>query len=441
MEVETLASNTMIRGGVAFVLQPVLERFLGSDLGPVGLRCWDGSRLGPEDARATIVVNRPSALRRILWAPGEIGLARAYVSGDLDVEGDIFALLELRDRLDPAKALRSLTTPGGMATALLAALKLGAIGLAPPPPPEEARLSGRLHSRSRDAAAISHHYDVGNDFYRLVLGRTMTYSCAYWKDGVESLDDAQIAKYDLICKKLNLQPGMRLLDVGCGWGGLAVHAAANYGATVVGITLSREQEALAKQHAEDQGVSHMVEFRLQDYREVGDGPFDAIASVGMFEHVGIAKARQYFRNLARLLKAGGRLMNHAISRPHPDQNTAIAPKSFVARYVFPDAELIEVGNVVSAMQAMGLEVRDVESLREHYAKTLRAWVANLEAGWEEAIQLVSPARARIWRLYMAGSALGFESNRISIHQVLATKPDPMGKSHMPLTRRWLIPAM
>jgi cyclopropane-fatty-acyl-phospholipid synthase len=420
---------------VADVLRPLLTSLLGGEP-PVAVRCWDGSELGPPDSPATIVLRSPRALRRLLFAPNELGLGRAYVAGELDIEGDIFAALALRDRFGPPDRHVDLTLDLRSRLRLLGvAQRLGVLGLPLPPPPEEARLRGKLHSRRRDATAIAHHYDVSNDFYRLVLGETMTYSCAYFPDPSMTLDDAQRAKHELVCRKLGLRPGMRMLDVGCGWGEMAVHAAQHHGATTVGITLSRPQVDRAAKRVAEAGVADRVEIRLLDYRDVTDGPFDAIASIGMFEHVGRAQLERYFRTLFGLLKPGGRLLNHAISRvagrPGVDKH------SFISRYVFPDGELHEVGAVVTTMQSLGFEVRDVESLREHYALTLRQWVANLERSWEQAVALAGPARARIWRLYMAGSALGFEAGRINVHQVLGVKPGSDGSSGMPPTRAGL----
>ncbi len=421
----------------AEVLEPLLERLFR---GPVPLRMyfWDGSELGPDSA-TTIRLHSPTALRRLMWAPGELGLARAYVSGDIQLEGSIFELLALRDQfVDADGAVGEIGFNARLLPQLWrSARQLGVVGPPPPPPAEEARLHGLRHVRSRDAKAISHHYDVGNDFYRLVLGPSLTYSCAYWADDDFDLADAQTAKYELISRKLDLRPGMRLLDVGCGWGGMVLHAAQHHGVDAVGVTLSHEQARLARERVHEAGLDDRIEIRVQDYRDVSDGPFDAISSIGMFEHVGVSKAEEYFHDLHGLLAPGARLLNHAISRPTPAGRTAIAPRSFMARYVFPDAELLEVGTVVSAMQRQELEVRDVESLREHYARTLRVWVDNLEHEWERAQQLVGPARARIWLLYMAGSALGFEEGRIAIHQVLAVRPTATGASGVPATRSWL----
>ncbi len=420
---------------VAAQLQPVVRSLLGSDPA-VALRFWDGSALGPDPAGspATLVVRSSRALRYLLWSPGELGLARAYVAGDIDIEGDVYAALDLRRLMAADDAGLTLRFgPRGIAHLARAAARTGALGLPPSPPPEEIHLRGRRHVRARDAGAIRSHYDVGNDFYRLVLGSTMTYSCAYWDDGCDSLDAAQEAKYEHICRKLGLRPGMRLLDVGCGWGGMVLHAAREHGVDAVGITLSAAQQELATARVRAAGLSGRVEIRLQDYRDVQDGPFDAISSIGMFEHVGESRLAEYAGVLLRNLRPEGRLLNHGISRPAGDGG--ITERSFINRYVFPDGELHEVGRVVSVLQQAGFEVRDVESLREHYARTLRSWVANLEANWEEAVGLAGAARARIWRLYMAGCALNFEQGRTMIHQVLGVRTPPGGSSGMAPTRR------
>lgn len=420
-------------------IRPLVHALLGGDP-PITIELWDGSRLGPppQASPAVVRVRHRRALRRLMWQPNELGLGRAYVAGEIDVEGDIFAALALRDRLaDAGDRARIGADRAFWREALKAALRTGAVGPPPRRPPEEARLRGRRHSPARDAAAIRHHYDVSNDFYRLVLGETMTYSCAYWVTEGTSLDDAQRAKYELVCRKLGLAPGMRLLDVGCGWGGMVLHAAREHGVRAVGITLSPAQQEWAAKRVADAGLADRVEVRLQDYREVTDGPYDAISSIGMFEHVGLERLQEYFSRLFALLRYGGRLLNHGISRPRPGP-AGFDPHSFIDHYVFPDGELHEVGTVVTTMQSLGFEVRDVESLREHYGRTLRAWVANLEANWEAAVRAAGPGRARVWRLYMAASALNFEANRTSVHQVLAVKPDPDGASGMPATRHGFV---
>ncbi|HLY84093.1 MAG TPA: cyclopropane-fatty-acyl-phospholipid synthase family protein [Acidimicrobiales bacterium] len=422
-------------------LASLIESLLGSDT-PVAIEGYDGSRIGPADARATIVLRSPDAVVRIVQNPGELGFARAYVTGELDVEGDMFEALSLRDllpkiQLGPAQWLQAAQLAG---RAVLHRL---------PTPPEEAHLRGRRHSRQRDRAAVSHHYDVSNEFYRLFLGPSMTYSCALWSSPKATLEDAQAAKYDLVCHKLDLRPGQRLLDVGCGWGGMVTHAAGHYGAEAVGVTLSARQVEWASKAIAEAGMASDVVVRLQDYRDIADGPYDAISSIGMFEHVGVARLREYFAHLYELVEPGGRVLNHGISRqpaptsparvrlPAPVQ-ARISPHtsrdSFLDRYVFPDGELHEVGSVVSVMQEVGFEVRHVESLREHYALTLRAWVANLESHWDEAVETVGAGRARVWRLYMAASALNFEAGRTSIHQVLAVRPED-GRSGIPLRPR------
>jgi cyclopropane-fatty-acyl-phospholipid synthase len=419
----------------------------GSDR--IAVRAYDGSRAGPVDAAATVVVRDQQALSRVLLRPGELGLARAYVSGELDVEGDLYAALERSAEL-PALW----RDPKWLAS--LAALVGRALRDRPQPPPEEVRLRGLRHTKRRDASAVSHHYDVSNEFYGLVLGPAMTYSCALFERPGDSLEQAQANKHELICRKLGVGEGTRLLDVGCGWGSLLLHAASKHGVQGVGVTISRQQVELAAKRIADAGLHDRLEIRLQDYRDTDDGPFDAISSVGMFEHVGSARFGQYTNRLFELLKPGGRLLNHAISRPA----TTVAPplravrtrarrvgtaagvisttrirSPFMQRYVFPDAELLEVGSVVTTLQEGGFEVRHVESLREHYALTLRRWVANLEGSWDHAVSEVGEARARIWRLYMAASALGFERNGISVHQVLAVKPEN-GHSGLPLRPRF-----
>ncbi|MET7640357.1 cyclopropane-fatty-acyl-phospholipid synthase family protein [Streptomyces sp. NPDC005438] len=424
-------------------LAAVAERLLDGSL-PVRIRAWDRSEAGPPDA-PTLVVRHPRALRRFLWRPGELGLARAWVAGEVDVDGDLYEALEVlagplweRDsESSPARSLGEQARDPQVRSALRELIALAGPWPPPPPPPEEVRARvGPRHSRNRDRRAIGHHYDVGNDFYRLVLGESMVYSCAYWTPGGD-LERAQRDKLDLVCRKLGLEEGTRLLDVGCGWGALLIHAAREYGVTGVGVTLSREQARWARKSLAEEGLADRVEIRVQDYRDVDDGPYDAIASIGMAEHVGVRRYREYAQVLHQLLAPGGRLLNHQIARPPEPPGRPHQLDPFIDSYVFPDGELSPVGSTVSALESVGFEVRDLESLREHYALTLRQWVRNLEADFTRAARLTTPGRARVWRLYMAASALAFERRRIGVNQILAVRPDPDGHSGLPLrTRDW-----
>jgi cyclopropane-fatty-acyl-phospholipid synthase len=411
-----------------FGVAAAIGRLLGGDL-PIAVECYDGSRVGPDDSASTLVVRSPLALRYALTAPGELGFARAYVSGELDVDGDIFDVLALRDHMPDVRL--------GAGDWLELARIAGSAGLRPlAPPPEEARLHGRRHTKARDAAAIAHHYDVSNDFYRMVLGPSMTYSCGVWTSPTGTLEDAQAAKHELVCRKLALQPGMRMLDIGCGWGSMAIHAARFHGVRAVGVTLSQQQAEWARRAARQAGLAGRVEIRIQDYRDVHDGAFDAISSIGMFEHVGASRLDEYFATLRRLVQPGGRVLNHGIARPSPEgARPRFVRRGFIDRYVFPDAELHEVGRVMSRIQLAGFEARHAEGLREHYALTLRAWVRNLEASWAQAIAEVGAGRARVWRLYMAASAMNFETGRTQIHQVLAVRDD-QGESGFALRPDW-----
>ncbi|MCX5524540.1 cyclopropane-fatty-acyl-phospholipid synthase family protein [Streptomyces bobili] len=421
-------------------LHALVQQLLGAPF-PVRVRAWDGSLAGPPDAPTLVVRNR-RAVRRLLFKPGELGLARAWVSGDLDVEGDLYQALDLISgqvwqRDDDARTLTEALRDPGFRAAVRGLLKLAGPPLPPAPPREEVRRTTHLHTRRTDRRAISHHYDVGNDFYEIVLGPSMVYSCAYWESADSTLEDAQRDKLELVCRKLGLTPGQRLLDVGCGWGSMAIHAAREHGVSVVGITLSQEQAAYARKRVADAGLTDRVEIRVQDYRDVADGPYDAISSIGMAEHVGADKYLEYAGVLHALLKPGGRLLNHQIARrPHHDE-TAYEVDEFIDAYVFPDGELAPLGSTVTQLERAGFEVRDVESIREHYALTLRHWVSRLEDDWRRAVRLTSAGRARVWRLYMAASALAFEQQRIGVNQVLAVRPPPSGASGLPLrSRTW-----
>lgn len=419
--------------GVAARLAEALAIVLGTEDIPLRLQAWDGSKAGPS-GEPLIIFRSRRALRRILWSPGQLGLSRAYVAGEIDAPGDVFetfsALSAAGKFAEPGPFRKP--TARELGTIFSTALRLGALGPNPAPPPEEARIvraGRRRHSKKRDAAAISHHYDVGNDFYALVLGPSMVYSCAVWDHEGTGLDAAQEAKLDLVCRKLGLQPGMRVLDVGCGWGSFALHAARQYGVDVVGVTLSAEQAALAGKRAADAGLTDRVAIRVQDYRDVDDGPYDAISSIGMSEHVGREQMPTYVSQLHGLLRPGGRLLNHAISwnagLTDPD------PDSFIPRYVFPDGEMLSLAETVGALESGGFEVLDVEALRRHYALTLRAWVQNLEENWSQAVQAAGEGRARVWRLYMAASALGFEDGLTGVNQVLVQRT---GGTKPPLRR-------
>jgi cyclopropane-fatty-acyl-phospholipid synthase len=417
---------------------------------PFRVEAYDGSVAEPTVVSSansvTLKIISRDAISRILTHPGELGLARAYVVGDIDVDGDLDPIFDLK-----LPALRHLLNARNIRSLLSV---VGTSAIRPLAPPSiEARPRGVMHSKSRDRQSVTHHYDVSNRFYEMVLGPSMTYSCAVFATPEDTLEQAQARKVDLVARKLDLQPGMRLLDVGCGWGAMAIHAARHYGASVVGVTLSEPQRRYATEQAKLAGVSDLVEFRLQDFREVKDGPFDAVSSIGMSEHVGRKSLASYSQIIWDQLKPGGRFLNHAIGRPvsydedpQPSQVSELSRQmqialgmrgpsktgsSFIDRYVFPDGELHEVGTMVSMFQAHGFEVRHVESLREHYALTLRRWVDNLVKRFDEAVEEVGVERARVWRLYMAGSAVGFERHHLEIHQILNVRPAD-GKSEMPL---------
>ncbi|MGC5163464.1 class I SAM-dependent methyltransferase [Rhodococcus sp. DT1] len=421
-------------------VRDAFEKILGIPV-PVRVRCWDGSVSGP-DSPATVVFRNRRAIRRVLWSPGELGLVRAYIAGDLEIDGDVYALLSLPGLVnrvgafDVRDARRALGGVWELA-------RLGGVGLRPRPPAVEVpRRRGIKHSRARDASSVSHHYDVGNAFYRIFLGPSMVYSCAYWDETADGLDAAQHAKLDLVCRKLGLRPGMRLLDVGCGWGSMAIHAARHYGVDVVGVTLSREQAAWARKAAAEAGLSDRLEFRVQDYRDVDDGPFDAISSIGMSEHVGDAALPTYAATLHGLLRPQGRLLNHAIAAVRTRDPGGNDKPGLIQNYIFPDGEILPLSRTLDAFEQVGLEVRDSEALREHYALTLREWVRSLQESWDDAVASVGAERARTWLLYLVASALGFEEpGRLTIHQVLAVRPADDGASGVPRTRsQWLAAA-
>jgi cyclopropane-fatty-acyl-phospholipid synthase len=408
---------------LAEVFEPLLR-----DVPEVGLRAYDGSAIDRPDARATLDIRSPRALSYLVTAPGELGLARAYVSGELAVTGDLYtALSSLADGNVVKIGYRPL---------LEIVRKLGPSGLRRPPrPPEEiGQAYGRSRRRQRDAAAISHHYDISNDLYEIVLGPSMTYTCALFPEEDTTLDEAQAAKHDLVCRKLGLREGMTLLDVGCGWGGMVMHAARHYGVRALGVTLSRQQVIWAQKAIAAAGLADQAEVQHLDYRDVPPGQYDAISSIGLTEHVGARNLGSYFRLLHSRLKTGGRLLNHSIVRPTTDQRHRAGP--LMSRYVFPNGELEGVGEIISVMQDTGFEIRHSENLREHYARTLTCWNDNLQDHWSEAVELVGEGSARVWLLYMTGSRVGFERHAIELQQVLGVKVEPNGQAHMPRRSFW-----
>lgn len=414
------------RGRVAKVLSDLLSAAVARST-PIAFEAFDGSAAGPKEAVCTIVVRDPRALNYAATAPADLGLARAYVAGYIDVEGDLFAGMMMLAGDDVA----SLSWPDRIK--VLRELGPGILRPVPRPPEEAppALLRGRRHSMKRDAGVISHHYDVSNRFYELILGPTMAYTCAVYPDESASLEEAQIEKVDLVCRKLDLQPGQRLLDVGCGWGTLVSHAAQHYGVHALGVTLSRQQAEWGEKRIAKLGLSSQVEIRHDDYRSVAEGGFDAVSSIGLTEHIGARHLASYVRFLATKIKPQGRFLNHCITRPMTTQPAPV--RGFIARYIFPDGEIESVGTVISAIHDNGFEVRHEENFREHYALTCAAWAANLDAHWREAVAEVGEGRARAWRLFLAGSRLGFVQGRIELHQVLAVRTEN-GVSGMPLQR-------
>jgi cyclopropane-fatty-acyl-phospholipid synthase len=410
-------------------LAEMFERIVGDGAG-IRFTAYDGSTAGSPDAEVTLELRSPVALQYIVTAPGDLGLARAFVSGHLAVRGDVYrALYGLVEysRQD---------VPWSERIELLRDLGTGVLHR-PPVPPEEAPhpwRRGRRHSKDRDAAAIAHHYDVSNRFYEVVLGPSMAYTCAVYPTLEASLEEAQAEKFDLVCRKLGLQPGMRLLDVGCGWGGMVRHAAEHYGVHALGVTLSRQQAEWAQKAIADDGLTGQAEVRFSDYRDVTEANFDAVSSIGLTEHIGQKNLPAYFSFLASRLRPGGRLLNHTITRPNNQERARAG--GFLDRYIFPDGELEGPGYIQSAMNDHGFEVRHQENLREHYAMTLRDWGANLVAGWDDAVAEVGLRKARVWQLYMAASRVGFDTNRIQLHQILGVRLGNDHRSGMPLRPDW-----
>ncbi|MDV6240604.1 class I SAM-dependent methyltransferase [Rhodococcus opacus] len=422
---------------VAAELDKALRPLVRGEL-PVHLTAWDGSTAGPVSA-PRVVLRSPEALRRLLWNPGELGAAQAYVTGEIDIEGDLGEALAHVWAVARERGLNGVRpSPTTVAKVLRVAAKLGVVGGPLPAPATQANIRGRLHSLLRDRAAISHHYDLSNDFYALILDPQMAYSCAYFtrnapgtpQDSDYGLEDAQRDKLDLVCRKIGLEPGMRLLDVGCGWGSLSLHAAAEYGAHVVGVTISREQKAFVDKRIAERGLQDRVEIRLQDYREVPDGPFDAVASLEMGEHVGEKNYARYAQALYDNAKPGARVLIQQMSRTgrHPGGGP------FIESFIAPDMTMRPVGESVAYLERAGLEVRDVHGLREHYVWTVEAWLEKFESRWDDVVEMVGLEMARVWRLYLVGGGMSFEQGRMGVDQILAVKPTAAGRSLMPAVR-------
>ncbi len=418
---------------VAARIDRAVRRGTGGPL-PVRIRAWDASEAGPIGGPVAVLRGR-RAIRRLVYSPGELGLADAYISGDLDVEGDLStALGTVWNTARDGQWHRVRPGPLGWLRLAATAVRLGAVGPRPRRPGAPARLAGRRHSRRRDREVIARHYDVPPEFYRLLLDHSMAYSCGYFASGATGgLADAQYAKLDLICRKVGLEPGSTLLDVGCGWGSLACHAARHHGVRVTAVTLSARQAEYVKARCVAEGVSDAVTVRLADYRDLdGDGAFDAVAAVEMGEHVGEREYPRFADLLYRSLRPGGRALVQQMSRTGAVRDGG----PFIRTWIAPDMHMKPLSETIGALASGGLEVRDVQAMREHYAWTIRAWAENLETHWEQAVSMVGLEVARVWRLYLTGSALTFAGNRMGVDQILAIRPGPEGDSGMPAARTW-----
>jgi cyclopropane-fatty-acyl-phospholipid synthase len=408
-------------------LRKAIERALPDR--PFTIALWDGSRVPSTERGPTLELHSPRVIGHLLRAPGQLGLGRAYVCGDVDVD-DLDAIVALLGRWQapPLGAVQRLRLAG-------AAMRAMGLRRLPKPPAAELPPSRRRHTKGRDAAAVRHHYDVSNEFFALFLDETMTYSCALFEEDAQTLEDAQRAKLELICRKLELRPGMRVLDIGCGWGSLAIHAAREHGASVWGITLSEPQAALARELAREAGVADRVEIRVMDYRDLRAESFDAVASIGMVEHVGEARIDEYAAQIARVVKPGGRVLNHGITTVPPQKGGVHIGGEFSNRYVFPDGELLNLSRMLVAFERAGFEALNIENLHTDYAETLRHWTQRLEASLDEAEQLAGSERLRVWRLYLRAARNSFETGHNAVYQLLCSRPLTEGASAAPTGRR------
>jgi cyclopropane-fatty-acyl-phospholipid synthase len=426
--------QTATSGGVASRLARAVEPFVGGEL-PVRLRAWDGSEAGPPDA-PLVELRSVDAVRRLLWRPGELGAAQAYVTGELDVPPQerwdlesalTHALSVARDR----ELSGGRPSPSAVARAVRTAAGLGALGRPPAPPASQARIRGRLHSPLRDRRSISHHYDLSNEFYSLVLERSMAYSCGYFATPASTLESAQFDKLDLVCRKLGLEAGKTLLDVGCGWGSLSLHAAEHFGARVTGVTIAAEQKRFIDARVAERGLGDLVEIRLQDYREVPErDSFDAVASIEMGEHVGEGNYPTYVEVLRRSVRPGGRVLVQQMSR----QGRWPGGGPFIESFIAPDMHMRPVGETVAHLERGGLEVRDVHGLREHYVLTVAGWLERFEANLERLTELVGEEVVRVWRLYLVGGSMAFRDGRMGVDQILVVRPE--AAHSLPAVRAW-----
>lgn len=421
----------------ARALLDLAERTLGMTL-PIQLRTADGSQAGVPGAPVVVITSK-RALRHILWKPGELGVARAYVQGDIDIEGDLAAALRtMWLAVDDARAVNAeagrphIGIRNAMVGAALA-VRLGALGRRPAAPAGEAILAGDLHTRERDRAAISHHYNLSNDFYELILDSNLAYSSGYFASPTTDLKTAQDAKLELICRKLGLKPGMRMLDIGSGWGSLTLYAAEHFGVHVTGVTLSSEQRDFVLKRAAERGLSDQVDVSLRHFRDLEASNVDAVASVEMGEHVGDKEYVVFCDAIWRYLRPGGRVLIQQMSRANGSPGDHPGGGPFIETYIAPDMHMKPLARTIGLIADAGLEIRDVQAMREHYPLTVTAWAKNLEDNWDTACALIGVENARVWRLYLAGGSLAFEQNRMGVDQILAVRPATSGASAMPLS--------